>query len=250
MNILASGVDVSFGPKKILKNLSLDAGEKRRCGIIGPNGSGKSTLLRTLHKALEPDRGRVALDGRDLKTYGRRELASEISVVPQHQGEIDLTVEETVQMGRYPHKKLFERLSRDENDFVREVMTKLKIWHLKDRNVQTLSGGERQLTLLARAMVQDTPVMLLDEPTNHLDIYHQVLILDFLKTVDKLVVVVFHDLNLASGFCDRLYLMNDGRVVAEGDPASILTRENILEVYGLDANIMTNPATGRPLVVI
>jgi iron complex transport system ATP-binding protein len=250
LRLEAKDLGVSIGTQKILRDINIQLEYNQFYGIIGPNGSGKSTFLRSIYNILKPDCGFINLNNQILTSYNRKELAKNISVVPQQQNFIEMTVEETIQMGRYPYKSIFERLSSSEIKNNNQVMLSLGINHLKDRNITTLSGGERQMVLLARALIQDTPILLLDEPTNHLDIYNQILLLNQLRVLDKMLIVVFHDLNLASKYCDHLYLIAQGAIIADGTPWDILTKSLIHSTYGLDVEIIENPKTGKPVVLL
>ncbi|MDR1607224.1 MAG: ABC transporter ATP-binding protein [Deltaproteobacteria bacterium] len=250
MRLEAKDLGISIGTQKILNDINIQIGHNRFNGIIGPNGSGKSTLLRSLFNVLRPDCGYISFNDRVLTSYKRIELAKNIAVVPQQQSLFEITVEKVIQMGLYPHKSFFEKISDNELKYIDHIIDLLGLNKLKNRDVTTLSGGERQMVLLARALAQKTPILLLDEPTNHLDIYYQILFLDNLKSLDKLLVVVFHDLNLASKYCDHLFLMSQGTIIGEGSPQDILTKSIIRQVYGLDVEILENPKTGKPVVVL
>ena len=251
MRLELNGVSASLGGRRVLNGVGLTfEGKKRFYGVIGPNGSGKSTLLRLMYGALQPESGSLSLDGVSLPKIRPRDLAKKIAVVPQTHRGSDLTVEEMLEMGRYPYKGLFEGLNAAERRLVGSVMETLDLSGLRDRTVNTLSGGERQMTVLGRAMVQETEAILLDEPTNHLDIRHQVMILDLLKKIDKLIVVVFHDLNLAAKYCERIVLLGRGSVFMTGSPEEIVTRENIMDVYGQAVDVIPHPATSKPVVLV
>ncbi|MDR0356650.1 MAG: ABC transporter ATP-binding protein [Deltaproteobacteria bacterium] len=251
MRLEAEKIGVRLGSREILHDIDFALANHKFIGVIGPNGSGKSTLLRTFYQALHPWRGRLTIDGRPAKELKPRETARLFSVLPQQYGaEIDLTTEETMLMGRYPYKKMFEGFTKEELEKVKEVLAALGLEHLSGRRLSAVSGGERQMILLARSIMQDTPCLLLDEPTNHLDIRHQALVLDALAALGKQVAAVFHDLNLAAKYCDYLYFMKDGSIVRKGTPKDVLTAENIELIYGLKALIMENPVTGRPVIIL
>jgi len=251
MRLDAVDLSVSFGRKSILRTIRFSLDQHRFIGIIGPNGSGKSTLLKTFYKVIKPRGGYLTIDGRDLRHLSQRRCSQLLAVLPQQQSaDIELTVEEVVRMGRYPHQKLFERNRAEEGALVEKTLRELGLEDLAGRRLPTLSGGEKQITLIARAIVQDTPCILLDEPTNHLDIFHQMAILEAITKLNKQVVVVFHDLSLAGKYCDYLYLMNKGQIYRQGPPDSVLTRAAIKEVYGLEVDIIRHPRKGHPVVVL
>ncbi|MDY0389480.1 MAG: ABC transporter ATP-binding protein [Desulfobulbus oligotrophicus] len=251
MQLEAVDVAVTFGKSAVLKAIRFSLAHHRFVGIIGPNGSGKSTLLKTFYKVIRPTSGVLTLDGHDVGKVSQRQCSRLLAILPQQQMmDVELTAEEVVEMGRYPHKTFFEQSADRERSLVKTTFADMQLEHLAERRLPTLSGGERQMVLIARAIVQDTPCILLDEPTNHLDIYHQVTILDALTALGKQVVVVFHDLNLAGKYCDYLYLMHKGEIVARGTPAEVLTRLHIKNIYNLDVDIISHPQSGRPVVVL
>ncbi|GGL93677.1 ABC transporter ATP-binding protein [Streptomyces fumigatiscleroticus] len=216
-------------------------------GLLGPNGSGKSTLLRLLAGVLRPTAGVVSLDGRPLSEAGRRATARRIATVEQHaHTQTELTVRDVVALGRIPHRRAWAAASSAD---ARAVTAALERTGLTDRAAQswhTLSGGERQRTQIARALAQEPRELLLDEPTNHLDIQHQLDLLDLVAGLPVTTVIALHDLNLAAMYCDRLLVLKEGRAVAEGSPASVLTPSLIARVYGVRAEVTHGP--GHPVV--
>jgi len=218
-------------------------------GVLGPNGSGKSTLLRLLLGALGADGGRVRVLGRDLGTWGRRELARRVAVVPQHEDiAFPLSVEEMVAMGRYPHLGPWRAEGPGDRRAVREALARCDLSAVADRPVSTLSGGELQLGRLARALAQEPEVLVLDEPTVSLDLRHRMEIFGLLKQLagpeGTTVLLVTHDLNAASRFADRLLLLDGGRQAAVGTPAQVLERETIERVYGWPVRVTRLPGPG------
>lgn len=251
MRLEAIDVSVSFGKKSILRNIRFSLDHHRFIGIIGPNGSGKSTLLKTFYKLIKPRCGYLTVDGEDLRGLSHKRCSKLMAVLPQQQTtEIELLVTEVVHMGRYPHQRFFENTRGEDWSAVGKTLDDLGLNGLAGRKLPTLSGGERQLVLIARAIVQETPCILLDEPTNHLDIFHQVAILETITRLNKQVVVVFHDLSLAGKYCDYLYLMNKGEIYKQGAPDCVLTRSSIKDVYGLEVDIIQHPQKGHPVVVL
>lgn len=200
---------------------------------------------------IRPTSGVVTLDGHDVRKISQKRCSQLLAVLPQQQTmEAELTVEEVVQMGRYPHMTFFAGSTAADRTLVQTTLADMKLDHLAGCRLPTLSGGERQMVLIARAIVQDTSCILLDEPTNHLDIFHQVTILDSLTALNRQVVVVFHDLNLAGKYCDYLYLMHKGEIAARGTPSEVLTRSHIKDIYNLDVDIISHPQSGHPVVVL
>ncbi len=233
-------------------NLEVSAGEV--VGIIGPNGAGKTTLLKALAGILKPEEGRILLGGQNLQQIPGRRLAQQVAVVSQNAEPPAFTVEEFVLLGRFPH---FQRLQFMENRRDREIaagcMEATGILHLRDKLMNQISGGEKQLTLIARALSQEPQLLLLDEPTAHLDISHQVKILDLLRRMNRrlklTVVTVLHDLNLAAEYADRLLLMNNGALYRQGTPEEVLTYTNIEEVYQTIVVVEKNRVSGKPWVL-
>mgnify|MGYP001638633749 CR=1 FL=1 len=207
-------------------------------GVIGPNGSGKSTLLKCIYRVLKPDGGAVYLDGKGLKDYSVRESARRVAVLAQHNYyNFEFTVREVVMMGRSPHKRALDRDTAEDYAIVDDALRTVGMWALKDRVFSTLSGGEQQRVILARALAQQTPCIILDEPTNHLDIKYQLQLMTLVRGLKRTVVAAVHDLNIAAMYCDWLYAMKDGRMVASGAPEDVLTPERIREIYEVEADV-------------
>lgn len=227
-------------------DLSLSRGELH--GIIGPNGSGKSTLLRLLLGVRDPDAGAVRFSGRPLGAWGRRELAQRVGVVPQQeQAAFPLSVRELVGMGRYPHLGAWRSERPEDRQAVADAMGRCDLEGLADRPVSTLSGGERQLARVARALAQEPQVLVLDEPTVSLDIRHEMEIFRLLRRlVDDgvSVLLVTHNLNAAARVSDRLLLLHEGRCAAGGGPGEVLTAETVERVYGWPVEVTRHPGPG------
>ena len=227
MNIQTDNIQVSFGSKTILQDISLDIRNKEFVGIIGPNGSGKSTFLKCLYRVLQPNHGKIFFDGTEMSSLSHRDTALKMAVVAQHSTvNFDFSVLEMVLMGRSPYKGLLDRDQIDDYE---------------SRNFNTLSGGEQQRVILARALAQRTECLVLDEPTNHLDIKYQLELMTIVKRLDATVVAAIHDLNLAAIYCDRLIALKDGSVVCTGTPHEVLTEDTIRYIYGVSATVQTLP---------
>lgn len=239
MNVKAEDIKLSYGAEAILKGVSMEAGNREFVGLIGPNGSGKSTLLKCVYRVLSPDKGAVFLDGKPLKDMNYKTSARSLGVVAQHNYyNFDFSVREVVLMGRSPHKKALERDNAEDYAIVAEALKTVGMAEFADRSFSTLSGGEQQRVILARALAQQTPCLILDEPTNHLDITHQLQLLKIVKKLDATVISAIHDLNIAAMFCDRIYALKDGRIAGEGTPESLLTPEFIREIYDVEAEVV------------
>lgn len=243
-------VNISVPKKRIVESASLHVDKGEFVGIIGPNGSGKSTLLKTIYRTMNPESGVIELDGILLSDMSLRESALRLSVVAQHNYyNFEFEVEEVVMMGRTPHKRSLEMDSQEDRDIVTNALMAVDMEHMRNRKFSSLSGGEQQKIILARALAQQTPCLVLDEPTNHLDIKYQLDVLDIVRDLDCTVLCALHDLNLAAQYCDRLYIMKDGQVVAEGTPDEVITEENIEWIYGVRASVERHPKTGLLNVV-
>lgn len=241
MQIRTEDLKAVLNGTPILKGVSLQAGEKQLIGVIGPNGGGKSTLLKCIYRVLQPTGGAVFLDGKPLSEYSFRESALKIAVVAQHNYyNFDFSVQDVVLMGRSPHKKTLERDNAQDFRIVEEALTKVGMLHFAERSFSTLSGGEQQRVILARALAQQTPCLILDEPTNHLDIKYQLQLMDLVRGLDRTVITAVHDLNIAAMYCDWLYAVKDGRVVGQGTPQTLLTPEFIRQVYEVEAEVSTD----------
>ena len=248
--IKVKNLHFGYGKSMILKNISLEISSGSFLAIIGPNGSGKSTLLENISKSVLPQKGEIELDDINLLLMKPRQIAQKMAVVPQDTViEFSFSVYETVLMGRTPFLGRFENESSKDFALARWAMEITNIWHLKDRSVTEISGGERQRVVVARALAQEPKIILLDEPTAHLDIQHQVELLELLQSLNRTtgltVVTVLHDLNLAAQFSEQVVLMKEGEIFAEGSPDKVLTPVNIRKVYNMEAAITDNPLTGR-----
>ncbi|MER5934691.1 ABC transporter ATP-binding protein [Streptomyces sp. NPDC002054] len=244
------GLRYETGGHTLLHGIDLTARPGETVGVAGPNGSGKTTLLRCVYGTLRPTAGRILLDGRDAASLTVRERARRVAVVPQDaSGTFGLTVREVVAMGRSPHKRFWEQDGPADVRRTEEALRTVGIPAFAERTFDELSGGERQRALVARALVQDPGLLALDEPTNHLDIRYQLEVLALVRGLPATGLLVLHDLNLAASFCDRLCLLHEGRVVASGTPAEVLTEEMLGEVYGVRTRIGVHPTTGAPSIV-
>jgi iron complex transport system ATP-binding protein len=255
LNIEMKNVALGYGRTIILKDLSFRVRSGEMVGLIGPNGCGKSTIIRALSRIIAPQSGEILLDGQDITKISRIKLARLLGVVPQ----LPLlpsafTAFEIVLMGRNPHLGLFQYEGPKELAIAWQAMEKTSTQSLAERRVSELSGGEIQGLLIARVLAQETGAILLDEPTANLDIGRQIEVLDLIKNLcrqDNLAVLAaLHDLNLAAQYCDRLILIYNGRIHAEGTPKEVVTAKNIAEVYGAEHCVYTHPINGLPCVLL
>lgn len=250
--VRVENISVGYGDIKILEDVSLAVEEGSFIGILGPNGCGKTTFLRSLSRILEPSTGTIYIDGTDISSYETKNLAKILGCVRQETDvAFPFTAREIVLMGRHPHIGRLAPLSEEDLRIADEAMATTNTSHLAGRLITELSGGERQRVLIARTLAQQPKILLLDEPTSHLDINHQLEILRLIRdlTPEITVIGVFHDLNIASCFCDRLILMNEGKILAAGTPAEVLTEERVRSVFQVPMLVSTHPLTGKPYLI-
>jgi iron complex transport system ATP-binding protein len=245
MKLEAKQTAVEIDSKRIVHEVTLDVAPGEIVGLIGPNGSGKSTFLRTVYRMLKPISGRVTLGGDDVWRMSARQSAQRTGVVVQEApSDFEFTVSEVVQMGRTPHKGILSQDTREDAAIVREALARVSMLAFAERSYSTLSGGEKQRVLVARALAQQPKLLVLDEPTNHLDIHFQLEILDLVRGLGITTLVTLHDLNLAAAYCQRLYVLAEGRIAASGAPREVLTPELVRRVFRVEAICGTHPVTG------
>lgn len=245
MEIRSRDITQTLGGCEILKGVDIDVRSKKFIGIIGPNGSGKSTFLKCLYRTAKPTGGVIYFDGEAVDSLSYKESARKVAVVAQHNYyNFDFTVEQVVLMGRTPHKKLMERNYAEDYALAQKALETVGMADMKHRNFSTLSGGEQQRVILARALTQDTECLILDEPTNHLDIKYQLQLMSIVKGLNLTVVSAIHDLNIAAMYCDEIYAMKDGLIIKNGPPEAVLTPEFIKEVYEIEVDILKDEGRG------
>jgi iron complex transport system ATP-binding protein len=249
MGLGVHGVTVALSGRDILHEVSVRFARGEVTAIIGPNGSGKSTLLRCLYGALTPRTGHVTVDGDDLATLSRQQIARRVAVVSQENpATFDFSVHDAVALGRVPHRSGWSGLSRHDLELMDDALHRTGTTALRHRPLTSLSGGERQRVMVARALVQQPEYLLLDEPTNHLDIRYQLEVLHLVRSLDVTAVVALHDLNLVWRWCDAVVLMSDGQVTALGSPEAVLTPERCRAAFHVEARLMTDSHDGSPLL--
>ncbi|MGW2894663.1 ABC transporter ATP-binding protein [Streptomyces sp. NPDC001212] len=242
MRLDIDDVTIEAAGAQLVDGIRLTAADGAFVGLVGPNGSGKSTLLRSVYRALRPTGGAVRLDGDDLHAMDPRAAARVLAALPQESSaEFDFTVVEVVAMGRLPHRN---RTAASDREICARAMKRTGVADLADRGFLSLSGGEKQRVLIARALAQQPQVLVLDEPTNHLDIAHQLDILSLVRDSGPTVLAALHDLNLAAAHCDVLYVIDGGRIVASGPPHDVLQPRLLAEVFGVRAHPLPHPETG------
>ena len=253
--IEARGLVCGYDGREVLHGLDLTAQHGAFLGVLGPNGSGKSTLLRALTGVLPLTAGEVTLLGTPVKRAFRRRIAQRVGVVPQASGvPFEFTAREVVAMGRTPHITRLHGESERDRQAIAAAMERTDTVHLAARPISELSGGEAQRIIIARALAQEPELLLLDEPTAFLDLNHQIDVFGLLRRLNRdeglTVLCVSHDLNLASVYCDRVVLLREGRIAADGSPGEVVTAERIREVYGAQVLVDTDTPSGRPRVTL
>ncbi len=248
------GLSVSYGQREVLHGVSLDVASGEVLALIGPNGSGKSTLIRAVSGVTPIERGDVHVDGRAVAELSVMERARYLSVVPQARNlPPAFSVYEAVLLGRTPYLGWLGRAGEHDHERVRTALERTQMTSMAERMIGELSGGEQQRVLLARALAQDTPVMLLDEPTTHLDLQHRESLIHLVRELavgkNLAVLMVLHDLNMASLYADRVSLLVEGRIQATGTPDEVLTEETLSRVYNLPVHIIPHPEYGNPLIL-
>ena len=250
----ANGLSLGYDGARIVDGLDLAIAPGAVTVIVGANASGKSTLLRGLARLLPPQAGTVTLDGRDIASLPSKQVATIVGLLPQQPiAPEGIGVADLVGRGRYPHQGWFRHWSSTDDAIVAAAMAATQTLELAPRRMEELSGGQRQRVWIAMALAQKPDILLLDEPTTFLDVTHQIEVLDLLHELNHeqgtTVVMVLHDLNLAARYADRLVVMRQGKIIAEGPPAQVLTEAVVLEAFGLTARVIPDPVCGSPMVV-
>lgn len=245
---------IAYGDLDIVKGLNLQIPEGKITTIIGPNGCGKSTILKTMSRILDAKAGAVYLDGKEIHKTPTKEIAKRMAILPQTpEAPSGLTVFELVSYGRFPHQRGFGRLSQEDRRIVQWAIEVTGLLPFYERPIDALSGGQRQRVWIAMALAQETDLLLLDEPTTYLDLAHQ---LEVLKLLEKLnqdegrtIVMVIHDLNHAARFAHHMVALNDGSIIKEGNPNEVMTSQVLKDVFNIDAEVVADPRTGRPVCI-
>ncbi|MFG6139100.1 ABC transporter ATP-binding protein [Halomonas sp. B23F22_10] len=248
----AEALSLSHGRTAIIEDLAVELPPGRVTAIVGPNGCGKSTLLAGLARLHAPDSGAVLLDGQDIQRLPSRELARRLALLPQEATAPEgLTVGDLIRFGRQPHQGWLRQWSGDDRRAVEEAVAAAGLEALADRPLEALSGGQRQRAWIAMTIAQQTPLLLLDEPTSALDLGHQLEVFELVKRLaadGRTLALVLHDLASACRYADHLVAMRDGRIVAQGAPAEVVTEALVHELYGVTCTLVPDPATGTPIL--
>lgn len=251
MKLEVKDIVYSIDSKLIVNGVSLGIKEGEFVGLVGPNGCGKSTLLKSIYKVYKPDSGAAYIDGKNIAEMSSRDTALEMSVMQQENNvEFDMSVYDMVMLGRFAHQKMFGGYDKiKERQIVLDYIKEVGLEGYEDRSFLSLSGGEKQRTLVARALVQKAELIILDEPTNHLDIGYQYQIMNILKRQKLTVFSSIHDLNVASCYCDRIILLKKGKIVDVGTPEEVFVPYKIRQLFGIDTQITVNKVTGKPNII-
>lgn len=243
----------SYDKTEVLKGVDFIINRSMMIGIIGANGSGKTTLLKNISGYLKPTSGNIFITRKNIKDFAVKEKAKYIAYVPQ---DIDYDFEfscyDLVMMGRIPFLKRFQPERKEDKSIVMDCMKITNTWQFKDKNIKDLSGGERQRVYIARALAQKPKILLMDEPVSHLDIKYQIETLSLVNNLSSngiLVITVLHDINLASQFCDEVFIMKEGRIMAAGSPKNVLTANNIRSAFSIDVELLENPINHIPYII-
>jgi iron complex transport system ATP-binding protein len=250
MSLEVTGLSVDIGGQRIVSDVDISVPDGKFVGLLGPNGSGKSTILKALYRVHRPVTGQILLNGTDVLSMAQKDAARRVAVVSQESTvEFDFTVFEMVMIGRTPHKRAFDRDNENDRWIVQQAIERVGCDDLASRSFNTLSGGEKQRVLIARAIAQGADHLILDEPTNHLDIRYQLEVLELVAGFGMTVLAALHDLSLAALFCDSVYLLADGRIVTHGPPKAVITAEMVRHAYGADVLVVEHPESGTPHLI-
>lgn len=252
--IRTKDLNISYGNLDIVKDLNLEIPKGKITTIIGANGCGKSTILKTLARIIKPKSGSIYINDKELNSQDSKELAKAMAVLPQSpQAPSGLTVEELISYGRFPHQKGFGKLKDEDKDIINWALEKTRILEFRDRPIEALSGGQRQRAWIAMALAQETDILLLDEPTTYLDLAHQLEVLKLLEELNKkegrTIVMVIHELNNAARFADHMIGVKKGKIVCQGTAHEVMTKENLKEIFNIDAEIVNEPKSGKPVCI-
>ncbi|WP_054198948.1 ABC transporter ATP-binding protein [Clostridium baratii] len=252
--IRTKDLNISYGNLDIVKDLNLEIPKGKITTIIGANGCGKSTILKTLARIIKPKSGSIYINDKELNSQDSKELAKAMAVLPQSpQAPSGLTVEELISYGRFPHQKGFGKLKDEDKDIINWALEKTRILEFRDRPIEALSGGQRQRAWIAMALAQETDILLLDEPTTYLDLAHQLEVLKLLEELNKkegrTIVMVIHELNNAARFADHMIGVKKGKIVCQGTAHEVMTKENLREIFNIDAEIINEPKSGKPVCI-
>lgn len=246
MQVDVENVSFNIEDKNIISDVFLQAKQGEFVGLIGPNGSGKSTFLKNIYRVHQPDIGKVFLNHEDIYQLTAKQTSKNMAVVSQESGGFfDFSIQEMVLMGRAPHKRLLEADTSKDFAIAEEALKKVGLEKYGDRSIATLSGGEKQRVMVARALTQQAKVLILDEPTNHLDVHHQLHLMDLVKSLNITVITALHDLNIAAAYCDKIYVLENGQIAKYGRPEEVLTEQTLQKIFRVNTSIIQHPETKK-----
>ncbi|MBE6066787.1 MAG: ABC transporter ATP-binding protein [Clostridium lundense] len=253
-SISTKNLSISYGNIDIVKDLNLNIPKGKITTIIGANGCGKSTILKTIARILQPKSGAIYVNGKDIQGQSSKEIAKVMAVLPQTpQAPKGLTVDELVAYGRFPHQSGFGKLQKEDREVIDWALEVTGIKEYKNRPIEALSGGQRQRVWIAMALAQETEILLLDEPTTYLDLAHQLEILKLLQDLNKkqnrTIVMVIHELNNAARFADYMVGVKKGKIVCHGSAEEVMTKENLKEIFNIDAEVVKDPRDNKPVCI-
>ena len=253
VSLSAKDLTLQHGKVSIVESLNLTLPEGKVTAIVGPNGCGKSTLLNGLSRIHHPTQGSVLLDGKDIHKQPSRDVARRLALLPQDTIAPDgITVSELIRFGRHPHQSALKQWKMNDQEAIDYALNAADLNELKDRLLDTLSGGQRQRAWIAMSIAQETPLLLLDEPTSALDLGHQIEVFELIKELSeegKTVAMVVHDLPSACRYADHIVAMKNGKIVTEGCPKDVMTKALVLELYGIECDLIPDPTTGSPILI-
>jgi len=249
-----NNLSVGYQENNVIEQLSLEFGEAEFCALVGPNGAGKSTLLKSMIGFIPYSSGSIEIDGKDIKDWSKQQLAKKISLIPQDfQLQFDHQVKELILMGRFPYIGYWQNYSRKDRGIADKIIEQLDLVELAEKRFSQLSGGERQRVAIGRALAQEASTILMDEAFSHLDLNHQIEIMQLLSKINreqkKRIILVSHNLNLASEYCERVVMLKKGKLIADGKPTEVITKENIKKLFGTELLIIKHPISGRPNLI-
>jgi len=243
-----------YADKEIFKDLNLDFSRAEFVSILGPNGAGKSTLLKLINGFMKPESGEILIAGKRVDKWAQQDLAKIVTYIPQENFiQYNFTVEEIILMGRFPFISIWQNYSSLDREIVEKIIHDLDLQQLRHKFINQLSGGEKQRTLIARAIAQDSDYILLDETFSHLDINHQIEILNIMKDLHiqkgKSIIMVSHNINLSANYSQRMIALKDGKLIADGKPEKVMTSENLEKLFDIKLGVVTNPLTLKPNII-
>jgi len=253
MEVSGSSLKIGYGERVIVEDFDISIEKGKITSIIGPNGSGKSTVLKALTRLIRFQHGTVVVDGRDVLDYAPKELAKKVGVLPQiHSAPADFRVRELVSYGRMPHLKFLSRMGARDEEIIDQSMKATNTYHLRDKSIHEISGGESQRVWIATVLAQQPEILFLDEPTTYLDVSHQLETMQMVKDLNRKtgvgVVMVLHDLAHAMEVSDHIVVIKDGRKYAEGTPEEVITEKMMKDVYNVDCDVIRLPGRKKPLI--